>query len=1321
MKTEVMKQVLGGLMVIGLGLGVRAGAEPRVEGWVRLVSGEPAAGAQVRLFDLSDLRKMVAATTDETGYFALSLGPLQGASALPEQFSLGQNYPNPFNPSTIIPYRLPVSTHVRLDVFNLLGQRIATLVDEEQPAGFHTSRWDATDATGRAVASGVYLYRLQGGGVSLTHRMVLVDGPAGVPAAGSAAGDPAAEGDRSAEPGIPVYGLTVSGRGLVTHVNPAFRVEADGGPVDLMVEALVSAPRPKVAAGGLLGDVDNNGQVDIADALMVATYLADNSIAIPNNGDISLGDVNQDRRIDYLDVWFIVTYYVMPSSPGLPEGIGSPVPPRIETLKMYWTDLGTGKIQRADLDGSYVEDLVTTGLRRPFGLTLDVAAGKMYWTDFGTNKIQRADLDGSNVEDLITTGISGPLGLSLDVAAGKLYWVDAGEDKIQRSDLDGSNVEDLISTGLGLPNRLALDVAAGKMYWTDQGTNKIQRADLDGSNVEDLKTLLLAPLGLALDVAAGKLYWVDAGEDKIQRSDLDGSNVEDLISTGSGLPYRLALDVAAGKMYWTDQGTNKIQRADLDGSNIEDLITTGLMRPSGLVLDTPRASLSPDPSTVAFGNDGTWHSFTVQASEPIVVVVNPVGSTPLVESNDIADASNECRAEAEESTARGNGEAIYLAGCGPGKGIVELRRASNQAVLQSYTLSIEKIPTPGIGAEKMYWTNRGEDKIQRSDLDGSNVEDIVTTGSPRGLALDMVEGKIYWTDQGTRKIRRAELDGTEVEDLVTGLGNPVGLAVNVGEGKVYWTDTSTEKIQRANLDGSQVEDLVTEGLSHPTGLALDGVRGKIYWTDWGTDKIQRAYLDGYFVEDLVTSGLSSPEGLALDVGEGKIYWTDYGTDKIQRADLDGSNVEDLVVSGLSIPRGLALDLLGGKMYWTDSGGDRIKRANLDGTEVEDLVTTGLANPLGLALDSPAAALSPTPYLVGLRDDGTWRPFTVHASEPVVVVANLGDRTAGGVEVTDSSGEFNDCPADSADSIARQDGQTVYLAGCARGEGRVELRRASDHAVLQTYICRIMTYKMYWATKGTVDKIQRGNLDSTEVEDLVTTGLNLPRSLALDVVRDKMYWTNTNTSKIQRANLDGSQVEDLVTTADGLDRPSGLALDVGEGKIYWTDYGTFTRKIQRANLDGSQVEDLVTTGLGNPLGLALDVGRGKMYWTDFSNDKIQRADLDGSDVEDLVTGLDTPIGLALDVGGSKMYWTDESSDKIQRANLDGSDIEDLVTTGLNRPWSLALDVVRGKLYWTDYGTKKIQRANLDGFQVEDLVTGPDSPLGIALDIPETGGQ
>ncbi len=318
-----------------------AGAEPRIEGRVRLPSGAPAAGAQVRLFDLADLRAApVGATADPSGHFTLSLGAVPG-TALPEPFELGSNYPNPFNPSTLIPYQLPSSMHVRLEVFNLLGQRIATLVDGEQPAGFHTAEWDATDA-GQAVGAGVYLYRLSGDAGKITRRMLLVDGQAGSASAGSeaAARDEAGPAGETAL----AYGLTVSGPGLVPYVDPAFRVTAGMSPLDVVVETPSSAPRAKVASGGILGDVDNTGRVDFLDALLVAVYSRDSSIVMPNSGDISLGDVNADGRVDLSDVWAIATYLDDPTDPRLPAGIGESVGPAAslspDPATVTWADDG---------------------------------------------------------------------------------------------------------------------------------------------------------------------------------------------------------------------------------------------------------------------------------------------------------------------------------------------------------------------------------------------------------------------------------------------------------------------------------------------------------------------------------------------------------------------------------------------------------------------------------------------------------------------------------------------------------------------------------------------------------------------------------------------------------------------------------------------------------------------------------------------------------------------------------------------------------------------------------------------------------------------
>jgi hypothetical protein len=81
-----------------------------------------------------------------------------GNGALPSQFALGQNYPNPFNPSTMIRYELPVASVVKLEVFDILGRRVATLVNGQMPAGRHEVKLDAGN-----LSSGQYLVRIQAG------------------------------------------------------------------------------------------------------------------------------------------------------------------------------------------------------------------------------------------------------------------------------------------------------------------------------------------------------------------------------------------------------------------------------------------------------------------------------------------------------------------------------------------------------------------------------------------------------------------------------------------------------------------------------------------------------------------------------------------------------------------------------------------------------------------------------------------------------------------------------------------------------------------------------------------------------------------------------------------------------------------------------------------------------------------------------------------------------------------------------------------------------------------------------------------------------
>jgi hypothetical protein len=112
---------------------------------------------------------------DNIDLSAVITGIEQGSeSVLPKQFALNQNYPNPFNPETKIKYELPKDSQVLLNIYNLLGQLVITLVDEKQTAGFKSVIWDGRNRFSKQVSTGLYIYVLKAGDFINSKRMVLL-------------------------------------------------------------------------------------------------------------------------------------------------------------------------------------------------------------------------------------------------------------------------------------------------------------------------------------------------------------------------------------------------------------------------------------------------------------------------------------------------------------------------------------------------------------------------------------------------------------------------------------------------------------------------------------------------------------------------------------------------------------------------------------------------------------------------------------------------------------------------------------------------------------------------------------------------------------------------------------------------------------------------------------------------------------------------------------------------------------------------------------------------------------------------------------------
>jgi cyclomaltodextrinase / maltogenic alpha-amylase / neopullulanase len=136
-------------------------------------NSQPVTGAELATisYTLSGYGSNVFVISDEPFVLGVNDTPTE---AMPDRFSLGQNYPNPFNPTTEIRFSLGKSSVVKLAVYNVLGQRVTTLVNEQMAAGSHTVTFGGKDQFGRELASGVYFYRIEAGDFTQSRKMVML-------------------------------------------------------------------------------------------------------------------------------------------------------------------------------------------------------------------------------------------------------------------------------------------------------------------------------------------------------------------------------------------------------------------------------------------------------------------------------------------------------------------------------------------------------------------------------------------------------------------------------------------------------------------------------------------------------------------------------------------------------------------------------------------------------------------------------------------------------------------------------------------------------------------------------------------------------------------------------------------------------------------------------------------------------------------------------------------------------------------------------------------------------------------------------------------
>jgi len=166
MKSRVVFTVLGCILfTFSLFYSSNCSAQVAVSGNVIDLYGNPIPDVFVTFTDEGNPENEYSFVTGDEGVYEADIVSADGNEGQenPKAFTLKQNYPNPFNPSTVIPFTIDKSGVINLSIYNILGQKVKTLVSSYQTSGSYVIRWDGFDDNGSGVSAGIYIYQLRCG------------------------------------------------------------------------------------------------------------------------------------------------------------------------------------------------------------------------------------------------------------------------------------------------------------------------------------------------------------------------------------------------------------------------------------------------------------------------------------------------------------------------------------------------------------------------------------------------------------------------------------------------------------------------------------------------------------------------------------------------------------------------------------------------------------------------------------------------------------------------------------------------------------------------------------------------------------------------------------------------------------------------------------------------------------------------------------------------------------------------------------------------------------------------------------------------------
>ena len=461
-------------------------------------------------------------------------------------------------------------------------------------------------------------------------------------------------------------------------------------------------------------------------------------------------------------------------------------------------------IEVSHLDGKNRMVLVKTTTDAPREVAVNPIKRFLYWIDYGQfPKIERAYLDGTNRTPIVVTGISNPRDLTIDIATHDVYWVDAREDAIQKVSFSGSQRQ---YVWRNLPTPYGASILGSQVYWVDRNLRTIfhgnkygsesgseQTPDYFKSNLDTLRDIVIFD---AQNQPPGESPCSRLGEriacDQLCFAMPIGTTEESYkCSCSSGV-----LDSDKKRCKVLDEYLVFTTRKEIRTVNLDPLVSSPPI--------PPRTNL-----TNVVGLD-----FNYATGKQFFTQIRPDGSISWYSLNKPDDPYKSILSKGvnpEGIAYDWTNHKIYWTDSA-NRSIYAMNEDGTQVVM---IIRVERpraiVVDPCQG--HMYFTDWGRfgntGKIYRSTLAGNQKRAIVEENltQPSGLCIDYDESKLYWTDALREKIERSDLNGTNREVLIAATIYP--FAITVFGKYIYWTDLQLRGVYRADkYTGSGMIEMV---------------------------------------------------------------------------------------------------------------------------------------------------------------------------------------------------------------------------------------------------------------------------------------------------------------------------------------------------------------------------------------------------------------------------------------------------------------------------------------------------------------------------------